>query len=178
MKRSGTAIIFVIVWAVVLLGAYGIGLCIREVRFRHANIESKTSAEPRTSIQVQKPSDTTKPIKEPAEMVQVPPEGGPMLGPEGGPGQRLGGPREGMAMFQMLPPEEAADLRERWPNMSEEEREQFRTQMAEKWENMSEEERQQVLERRKTEMRERFGGRRPQGGGQGGRSSRRQRQNE
>ena len=178
MKRSGTAIIFVIVWAAVLLGAYGIGLGIREVRFRHAKIESEIAAQPQMSSQIQKPSDTGESAIEPAEMVQAPPEMRPMFGLEGGPGQRLGGPREGMAMFQMLPPEEAAELKERWPNMSEEEREQFRAQMAERWENMSEEERQQVIERRRAEMRERFGDKRPQGGGPGGRAGRRQRQNE
>ena len=178
MKQSGTTAIFVIVWVVVLLSAYGIGLCIREVRFRSAGTEPKTAVEPRMSPRIQKPSDTTKPAREPAEMVQVPPEMRPMPGPEGRPGQRQGGPREVMAMFQMLPPEEAAELRERWPNMSEQEREQFRAQMAERWENMSEEERQQALERCQAEMRERSGGRQPRDSGQGGRPRRRQRQNE
>ena len=167
MKQSGTTVIFVIVWVVVLLAAYGIGLCIREVRFRSAGTEPKAAAEPQMRAQIQKPISTSEPERERAEMVQVPPEMRPMPG-------REGGPREGMAMFQMLPPEEAAELRERWPNMSEEEREQFRAQMAERWENMSEEEKQQAIERRRAEMRERFGDRRPQGG----RPGRRQRQNE
>jgi len=200
MKRSGTAMIFVIVWVAVLLGAYGLGLCIRQVRFRHAKLESTAVAEAQMSAEIQKPSDISEPERGRAEMVRVPPEMRPMPGREGGPGQRPGGPREGMAMFQMLPPEEAAELRERWPNMSEEERETFRAQMAEKWENMSEEEREQVLERRQAEMqerrarfenmseeerekfragmRERSGGRQPREGGQGGRPRRRQRQNE
>jgi len=200
MKHSGTTAIFVIVWVIVLLAAYGIGLCIRQVRFRHAGLESKALAEAQMRPEIQKPSGANEPEKERAEMVQVPPEMRPMPGPEGRPGQRLGGPSEGMAMFQMLPPEEAAELRERWPNMSEEEREQFRTQMAERWENMSEEERQQALERRqaemqerrarfenmseeerekfRAEMRDRFGGRQPRDGGEGGRPGRRRRQNE
>jgi len=199
MKRSGTTIIFVIVWITVLLGAYGLGLCIRQVRFRAAGTEPKTAQQTQVSPE-QKPSSTSKPQREPAEMIQATPEMRPMFGPQGEPGQRRGGPSEGMAMFQMLPPEEAAELRERWPNMSEEEREQFRTQMAERWENMSEEERQQALERRqaemqerrarfenmseeerekfKVEMRDRFGGRQPRDGGQGARPGRRRRQNE
>lgn len=59
-------------------------------------------------------------------------------------------------MFQMLSPEEAAKMREKWPNMSDEEREKFRAQMRERWENMSEEEREKL----RTQMRERFGSRR------------------
>ncbi|MFQ6034707.1 MAG: hypothetical protein ACE5NM_02530 [Sedimentisphaerales bacterium] len=151
MKRSGTTIIFVIVWVAVLLGAYGLGLCIREVRFRHAGIEAKAVAGPQASTKIEKPVDTNEPERGRAKTVEVPPEMRlmPRLG------QRLGRPREGMAMFQMLPPEEAAQLRERWPNMSEEERERFRTQMRERWENMSEEERQQLIERRRAEMQQR-----------------------
>jgi len=64
--------------------------------------------------------------------------------------------REGRGMFQMLSPEEAAQMREKWPNMSEEEREKFRTQMRERWEKMSEEEKEAARAR----MREGFGGRR------------------
>jgi len=58
-------------------------------------------------------------------------------------------------MFQMLSPEEAAQMREKWPNMSEEEREKLRAKMREKWENMSDEEREKL----RTQMRERAGGR-------------------
>ena len=65
--------------------------------------------------------------------------------------------REGMGMFQMLSPEEAARMRERWPDMSEEERETFRAKMRDRWQNMSEEER----ERLRAQWRERFGARGP-----------------
>jgi len=40
--------------------------------------------------------------------------------------------REGRGMFRDLSPEERAKLRERWPTMTEEEREQFRNQMRER----------------------------------------------
>ena len=78
MKRSGTAVVFVIAWVAVLLGAYGIGLCVREVRLRHVKPESKIFAEPRMSTQMQKPSGTRKPASEPVEVVQVPPDIKPM----------------------------------------------------------------------------------------------------
>jgi len=67
-------------------------------------------------------------------------------------------PREGgdWRMFQMLSPEEAAQMREKWQSMSEEEREKFRAQMRERWEKMSEEEKEKINAR----MRERFSSRR------------------
>ena len=40
--------------------------------------------------------------------------------------------REGRGMFRDFSPEERAELRERWPTMTEEEREQFRNQMRER----------------------------------------------
>ena len=55
-----------------------------------------------------------------------------------------------------ISPEERAGWRERWQNMSEEDREQFRQEMRkrrEQWQNMSEEEREKF----RAEMRERFG---------------------
>jgi hypothetical protein len=72
---------------------------------------------------------------------------------EGRSGPRAAGERQGGGMFQMLSPEEAAKMRERWQNMSEEEREKFRAQMRERWQNMSEEEREKL----RAGMRERFG---------------------
>ena len=74
--------------------------------------------------------------------------------------ERFGGRRRGGGM------------RGRFENMSEEERarmEEERRQMRERFENMSEEEREAY----RAQMRERFGGRRPQGDGQGGEGGRR-----
>ena len=76
-------------------------------------------------------------------------------------GQREGGRtssargigRGGFPMFQVLSPEEAAKVREQWPNMSEEEREKLMAKMREKWEAMSDEEREKLRD----QMRERFG---------------------
>ena len=79
-------------------------------------------------------------------------------------GQREGGRpatargigRGGFPMFQVLSPEEAAKVREEWPNMSEEEREKLMEKMREKWEAMSEEDREKL----RAQMRERFASRR------------------
>ena len=155
MKQSGTTIIFVIICIAVLIGSWGIGLCIRQVRFRSAGIESKAGTEPEMSAKIKKPADASKPGSEPAEMAQVRPEAAPMPGGEGG--RPFGG----------LSQEEREKMRERWENMSEEEREQEREKrMAEmrkrreQFENMSEEEREKF----RAETREGFGGRRRQGG--------------
>ncbi len=178
MKQSGTTTVFVIVCVAVLLGSWGIGLCIRQVRFRSAVIESKAVTE------VEKPG--IEPEREPAEMAQFRPDRGPMPG------------GEGRRPFGDLSEEERERMRERFENMSEAEREKFRAQMPERsggrrpqggdrfgdlseedrarlreeresmrarLENMSEEERQEFMAQR----RERFGGRRPQGDGEGGR---------
>lgn len=69
-------------------------------------------------------------------------------------GQREGGDtgrRGGDAGLFLLTPEQ----REKWRDMSEEERAKLRDEMRQKWENMSEEER----EKARGQMRERFGGR-------------------
>ena len=68
-------------------------------------------------------------------------------------GQREGrttGRRGGAGMFMMTP-----EQREKWRDMSEEERAKLRDEMRQRWENMSEEER----EKARAQMRERFGGR-------------------
>jgi peroxiredoxin len=63
---------------------------------------------------------------------------------------------EDWRLFQMLPPEEAAEMRIKWPSMSEEEKEKFRAEMREKWEGMPEQEREKLRGR----TRDRFGSRR------------------
>jgi len=191
MKRSGTTLIFVIVWAAVLFASYVTGICIKEVRFNRAKVESTTAIEPETSSDVQVPSQTEQLVKELAQR-------SPMSGPRGsgGPGgaegprnrspedragfggDRMAGMRErfeGMseeerreAIAQMRGRRREGGMRGRFENMSEEERakmEEERRQMRERFENMSEEEREAF----RAQMRERFGGRRPQGDGQGGR---------
>lgn len=153
MKNSGSTIVFVIVCIVILLASYGIGLCIREVRFQRAAVASKADVQSQVSqvsTDVQKPSVTVQPANEPAEMTQAPSEARPMPG------------NEGRMPFGGLSEEERAKMRERWQNMSDEERAQERErrraemrQMREKMQNMSEEEREKYM----AEMRQRFSGR-------------------
>ena len=157
MKRSGTTLIFVIVWAAVLFGSFVIGICIREVRFKRAGIASKADSEPQVSSEVQRPSETDRLVSELAQRRPIP-------GPEG------------MMRERNLPPEDRAGfggdrmarMRERFEGMSEEERQEAMAQMRERFggrrreggmrgrfENMSEEERARMEEERR-QMRERL----------------------
>jgi len=156
MKHSGTTKIFVIVWSSVLFASYVTGICIKEVRFKRARIESQAVTEPEVSSEVQEPGETDKLVSELAQRR-------PMPAPEG------------VMRERNIPPEEGAGfgegrrgMRERLENMSEEEREQFRAQMRERFagrrreggmggrfENMSEEERARMEEQRR-QMRERM----------------------
>ena len=193
MKRSGTTLIFVIVWAAVLFASYVTGICIKEVRFKLAKVESTTAIELETSSEVQMPDATDQLVSELAQRRPIPASGsgGPQRRPSpedgaGFGGDRMAGMRE---RFEGMSEEERekaiAQMRERFggrrreggmrgrfENMSEEERakmEEERRQMRERFENMSEEEREAF----RAQMRERFGGRRPQGDGQGGEGGRR-----
>jgi len=47
-------------------------------------------------------------------------------------------------LFQMLSPEEAAQMRRNWRSMSDEEKEEFRAEMRKKWEGMSEKEKGKI----------------------------------
>ena len=198
MKQSGTTTVFVIVCVAVLLGAWGTGLCIRQVRFRNAGIESKAGSEPEMSAEIQKPGDAVEAEREPVEMAQFRPERRPMPG------------GEGRRPFGDLSEEERERTRERFENMSEEERQEYRAQMRgrfggrrpqggdrfgdlpeeegarlreemeelrDRWEQMSEEEREEA----RSQISEKYGfvpriglggrpgGDRGSGGGEGGR---------
>ena len=163
MKRSGTTLIFVIVWAAVLFASFVIGICIREVRFQHAGVESKTDTKPQVSSEVQVPSQTDQLVKELEELTPRRPMSGPG-GPRGAesPGNLSGEDRAGFGGDRM------ARMGERFANMSEEERREAIAQMRERaggrrregrmrgrFENMSEEERARMEEEGRL-MRERF----------------------
>jgi len=124
MKRSGTTTIFVIVWAAVLFASYVIGICIKEVRFKRAKVESKAVTEPEIISEVQEPGETDPLIRELARRR-------PMPAPEGVMRERNISPEE-RAGFG----EGRREMRERLENMSEEEREQFRAQMRERFAGM------------------------------------------
>ena len=178
MKRSGTVLIFVIVWTAVLFASFVIGICVREVRFHRARTTVEvtketeaTTPKPKVVTKVERLSETEKLAQELAQKAPAPrPGGGERManrpagpGIEGGEGR--GNMRERMANMS---DEERAQMRERMggrrrgggdrmQNMSEEERAQMRA----RFENMSDEERAQMRERM-------MGGRRPRGDGEGG----------
>jgi hypothetical protein len=156
MKHSGTTKIFVIVWASTLFASYVTGICIKEVRFKRARVATQAVTEPEVSSEVQKPSETDKLVSELAQR-------SPMSGPGGAerPGNRS---PEGSAGFG----EGRGNMRERFANMSEEERQKAIAQMRERFggrrreggmgrrfENMSEEERARMQEEGR-QMRERM----------------------
>ena len=114
MKKSGITIIFIIGCLGVLFVAYVIGLGIKQVRFRQARIELKTSAQTQMSTETLQASSANEPQMQRTEVAQVPSERRPMPGQEGG------------KPFRDMTEEERAQLRERWENMTEEEKEQER----------------------------------------------------
>ena len=142
MKQSGTTTVFVIICIAVLLGAWGTGLCIRQVRFRNAGIESKAVTE------VDKPG--IEPEREPAEMAQFRPERRPMTDPGAGRPERRP-PREGGAGFGG---EGMMGMMEGFQNMSEEERQEAIAQMRERFGSRRQEGRPQLSEEDRAKMRE------------------------
>ncbi|MBW7992688.1 MAG: hypothetical protein FVQ84_22090 [Planctomycetes bacterium] len=172
MKRSGTVLIFVIVWAAVLFGSFVIGICVKEVRFHRAGavIETKTDITPKVvKSKVEILSDAEKLAQELALQAPAPGPGG---------GERLANRPAGQGTE-----EGRGNMRERMANMSEEERAQMRERMGsrrrgggDRMQNLSEEERAQMRarfenmsEEERAQMRERMGGRRPRGDGESGR---------
>jgi hypothetical protein len=182
MKRSGMTTVFVLVCAIVLVCAYGLGVCIREYRFRSAAVEPAVSAE------VQQPA-----VEPAAQSLAKAPEPAPAVPPEGmpSPEERPGSGGDRMAAmrdrFNNMSEEERqqamAQMRDRFgnrrrgegmPQLSEEDREKMRVEIEDlrnRWESMSEEERQQA----QAQMREKYGfaprgfGSGGFGGGEGGR---------
>ena len=118
MKQSGITTVFVIVCVAVLLGSWGIGLCVRQVRFRSASVESKAGSEPKMSAETQKPGEAEREL---AEMAQFRPAREPMPG------------GEGRRPFGGVSDEERERTRERFANMSEDERQEYRAQMRERF---------------------------------------------
>lgn len=121
MKKSGTTIIFVLVCVGVLVAAFAIGICIRKIRLGAEN-----------------ESIATVPEKSPIELAREREQARRMPGIEGTGRDSELSPEQRAELV-----EQRAGMRERFENMTDEEREAFRAQ-----------------------MRERFGGRRPDMGPQ------------
>lgn len=156
MKRSGTTITFAIVCVAVLLASYGVGLGIREIRFR--NVEAQTT------VNKKEVPTNTLPQRQLTPAARSPEAGRPDATIFGEGGNRGGTQEEGMGRrgrrgggnFENLTEEERAQMRERsgrrgrggmdFENLSEEERaamEEQRQQMRERFQNMTDEERAQ-----------------------------------
>lgn len=135
MKKSGMTIVFVIVCIAVLLAAYGVGVCIREVRFRRAPVESEVA------VELEKPSiepQTGGVARDP--MAARGPQGA-----EGRPSPERGAGFEGDRM---------AAMKERFENMSEEEKKEAMAQMRERFGGRRREGGQQLSEEDRAKMRE------------------------
>ena len=157
MKRSGTTITFVLVCVAVLLGSYGVGLGIREIRFKNVGdqITASKTEKPTNALTQRQPAPTNSA-----------PETGLADSTIFGEGRNRGGSEEegmgrsrrrGGGDFGNLTEEERAQMPERtgrrgrrggmdFENLSEEDRaaiEERRQQMMERLQNMTEEERAQ-----------------------------------
>jgi len=113
MKQSGTTIVFVIVCIGVLVAAFAIGLCIREIRFSGATNESATVSKPEKSAGE---LETRR-----AQARQMPSIGG------------MDSDGELSTEERTALVERRAGMRERFENMTDEEREAFRAQMRERF---------------------------------------------
>jgi len=154
MKQSGTVVIFIIVWSVVLLTSFIIGICIREVRFHSARgvvaakfEETPTPEEtttPKVVKKVEKLSDAEKLAQELSEKALSPRAGGSDRLANRSP--RLGG-ESGMENIQervaSLLDESQGQKLEDFMNISEDEI----AQKLEKLSNISEEEIAQIVEK-------------------------------
>jgi hypothetical protein len=162
-KQSGTETVFIAVCAVVLVASYGIGLCVREIRFRRAAAAPKTSEVQREISAIDEV--TNQPERRPVTETSIQDNARGFPGIERG-GLRRADPNR-TDRFANMSDEERAQIREgfagrrrgrsRFENMSEEQRAEFeeqRRQMRERFQNMSEEERQEF----RAQMRGRFGG--------------------
>jgi hypothetical protein len=111
MKQSGTTIVFVLVCIGVLIAAFAIGICIRKIRFGAEN-ESIAAA----------------PEKSPIELARELEQARRMPGNEGTDRNSELSPEQRAALV-----EQRTGMRDRFENMTDEEKEAFRAQMRERF---------------------------------------------
>ena len=146
MKKSGFTMVFVIICIGVLVVAYGVGVCIREIRFRGARDETNVAAKtdkPESGSQpegtVQKPTSPDGDRDPEERLADTPQE------PEDGPPRpRMGGPGGAPGML----------TREQLENMSEEERREAMARMRERFGGRRREAGSQLSDEDRTKMRE------------------------
>ena len=154
MKRSGATILFIVVCAAVLAAAYAAGICIREVRFSIARNNAKT-----TAVSV-KP--TTEPEVTTEQARRTPGPGGMdarrnlASGDRPGLDEQRGGFRDQRGGDEQRGDfgDQRAAMRERLDNMSDEEREQFMSQMRDRFAGRRRENMPQLSEEDRAKMRE------------------------
>ena len=134
MKQSGTTVVFVLVCIGVLVAAFAIGTWIKKVRFGGAKNESQTAAVPEKS-----PGDLE---RNRAQARRMPGTGGMDRGGDLSPEERAG----------LV--EQRAGMRDRFENMTEEEREKFRAQMRDRFSGRQRDAGPQLSEEDRTKMRE------------------------
>jgi len=134
MKQSGTTRTFVIVCIVVLITSLGIGLCIREIRF--SGVKSKSAA-------ASKPENSAAELKSrQAQAMRTSGIEGIDKGGDLSPEQKT------------VLAEQRAGMRERFENMTEEEKDAFRAQMRERFGGRRREMGPQLSEEDRAKMRE------------------------
>ena len=136
MKNSGFTMVFVIICVGVLVAAYGVGVCIREIRFSRARAETKLTAENDQTETESQAKSAAQERPTPADKARQSEDQYALetQGADDGPPRPMMGERGGV---RGMPTREELQ-------------------------NMSEEERREVF----AKMRERFGGRRREGGPQ------------
>jgi len=134
MKQSGTTVVFVLVCVGVLIAAFAIGICIRERRFSGAKDEPQTAMVPEKS-----PSELE---RDRAQARRMPGSGGMGMGGDLSPEERT-------ALV-----EQRTGMRERFENMTDEEREKFRAEMRERFGGRQRDMGPQLSEEDRTKMRE------------------------
>jgi hypothetical protein len=134
MKQSGSTVVFVLVCVGVLIAAFAIGICIREIRFSGVKNEFVSAAKPEKSAGELE--------RRQAQARQMPGIGGMDMGGNLSPEERT-------ALV-----EQRNGMRERFENMSDEEREKFRAQMRERFGGRRRDMGSELSEEDRTKMRE------------------------
>jgi hypothetical protein len=146
MKKSGMTIVFVIVCVGIIVAAYGVGVCIREIRFSRAQAGTEVTSEtekPETKTSAASVAKKPEPPDEDRES-QTSPDPNNQRREDGSPRQRMGDPGRATGMF----------TREQLENMSEEERQQAIAQMRERFGNRRREGAPQLSEEDRAKLRE------------------------
>ena len=126
MKQSGKSSLFVLICIAVLLASYGVGLGVRKVRFAGIKAQASVAPKPEKSAEKSKPDGTDKIVADAAPQTGDEPqeEQSRQEEPQEEPSRRRQRPEGGRMMGE--------GMRERFQNMSEEERQEMMARMRER----------------------------------------------